>query len=288
VSKSTSEDSDDAEETDDILNPAEKLKTAVHSFLRKSANLLQGNYEDFYSEVENKTEKPDPDADTETESETIDIEENQETGEVIATTTQVVKGEDGSTSTIKTKEKFKNGKMQEKTIGTAKLMNIGKLLEEKTPVTETEENVKLDGLSNIIKPINQVVQKAFLDAAKNNPEALSELSKVDLSDLIKVFSSIFSKTNDIEDAYRQVLKGVQELGAKKFIEQFSDIEVNESDSLEKGYLQKLEKIVKNMMSNPEVFSKMDNSKLHHLLKEYLTQIESSTEDQVTGEESAAP
>ena len=60
--------------------------------------------------MENKTEKPDPDADTETESETIDIEENQETGEVIATTTQVVKGEDGSTSTIKTKEKFKNGR----------------------------------------------------------------------------------------------------------------------------------------------------------------------------------
>ena len=159
------------------------------------------------------------------------------------------------------------GKIQEKTIGTAKLMNIGKLLKEETPVTD--EN---DGLLDMIKPINQVVQKAFLDAAKNNPEALSELSKVDLSDLIKVFSSIFSKTNDIEDAYRQVLKGVQELGAKKFIEQFSDTEVNESDSLEKGYLQKLEKIVKNMMSNPEVFSKMDNSKLHHLVKEYLTQV----------------
>ena len=55
--------------------------------------------------MENKTEKPDPD----TETDTIDIEENQATGEVIATTTHVVKGEDGSTSTIKTKEKFKNG-----------------------------------------------------------------------------------------------------------------------------------------------------------------------------------
>ena len=162
------------------------------------------------------------------------------------------------------------GKIQEKTIGTAKLMNIGKLLKEETPVTD--ENVKFDGLLDMIKPINQVVQKAFLDAAKNNPEALSELSKLDLSDLIKVFSSIFSKTNDIEDAYRQVLKGVQELGAKKFIEQFSDTEINESDSLEKGSIQKLVKIVRNMMSNPEVFSKMDNSKLHHLVKEYLTQV----------------
>ena len=62
--------------------------------------------------MENKTEKPDPDTDTQTETETIDIEENQATGEVIATTTHVVKGEDGSTSTIKTKEKFKNGKLR--------------------------------------------------------------------------------------------------------------------------------------------------------------------------------
>ena len=57
--------------------------------------------------MENKTEKPDTDA---ADAETIDIEENQATGEVIATTTHVVKGEDGSTSTIKTKEKFKNGR----------------------------------------------------------------------------------------------------------------------------------------------------------------------------------
>ena len=57
--------------------------------------------------MENKTEKPDTDA---ADADTIDIEENQVTGEVIATTTHVVKGEDGSTSTIKTKEKFKNGR----------------------------------------------------------------------------------------------------------------------------------------------------------------------------------
>lgn len=53
------EDSEDADENDDIANPTEKLKTAVHSFLQKSANLLQGNYEEFYSDVENKTEDPD-------------------------------------------------------------------------------------------------------------------------------------------------------------------------------------------------------------------------------------
>ena len=34
------EDSEDANENDDIANPTEKLKTAVHSFLQKSANLV--------------------------------------------------------------------------------------------------------------------------------------------------------------------------------------------------------------------------------------------------------
>ena len=60
--------------------------------------------------MENKTEKPDTDTDVDADAETIDIEENHVTGEVIATSTHVVKGEDGSTSTIKTKEKFKNGR----------------------------------------------------------------------------------------------------------------------------------------------------------------------------------
>ena len=149
-------------------------------------------------------------------------------------------------------------------------MNIGKLLKEETPVTDTED--KFDDVLDLIKPINQIAQKAFLEAGENNPEALSELSKLDFSDLIKVFSSIFSKTNDIEDAYRQVLKGVQELGAKKFIEQFSDIEVNESDSLERGYLQTVKETIKKLMLNPEVSSKMDNSQLHRLVREGLTQV----------------
>ena len=44
VSKSSPEDADNAEETDDIFHPADKLKTAVHSFLRKSANLVNKIY----------------------------------------------------------------------------------------------------------------------------------------------------------------------------------------------------------------------------------------------------
>ena len=157
-------------------------------------------------------------------------------------------------------------------------MNIGKLLQEELPFQDKNDKIQFDGISDFIKPVNEIFQKVLKEATLQNPQTLSELLTIDMSDLMRVFRSVFAETDDIEAAYRQVMKGVEELGAKKFVEQFSDIEVNESDSLEKGYLQKLEKIVKNMMSNPEVFSKMDNSKLHHLVKEYLTQVISQTQD----------
>ena len=43
VSKSVDA-TEDTEEDDDISNPAEKLKTAVHSFLQKSANLVKKEF----------------------------------------------------------------------------------------------------------------------------------------------------------------------------------------------------------------------------------------------------
>ena len=151
-------------------------------------------------------------------------------------------------------------------------MNIGKLLQEELPVQDKNDKIQFDGISDFIKPVNEIFQKVLKEATLQNPQTLSELLTIDMSDLMRVFRSVFAETDDIEAAYRQVMKGVEELGAKKFVEQFSDIEVNESDSLEKGYLQKLDKIIKNMMSNPEVFSKMDNSQLHYLVKEYLSQV----------------
>lgn len=55
--------------------------------------------------MENKTEEPG----SQDNVESIDIEENIVTGEVTATSTHVVKGKDGTTETIETKEKFLNG-----------------------------------------------------------------------------------------------------------------------------------------------------------------------------------
>ena len=66
---------------------------------------LQGNYEEFYSDVENKTEDPD----SQENVESIDVSVDKVTGEVVTTTTQTQLDEDGSVTTIKTKEKFQNG-----------------------------------------------------------------------------------------------------------------------------------------------------------------------------------
>ena len=55
--------------------------------------------------MENKTEDPD----SQENVESIDIEVDKLTGEVVTTTTQTQMDEDGSVTTIKTKEKFKDG-----------------------------------------------------------------------------------------------------------------------------------------------------------------------------------
>ena len=68
---------------------------------------LQGNYEEFYSDVENKTEDPD----SQENVESIDVSVDKVTGEVVTTTTQTQLDEDGSVTTIKTKEKFQNGRI---------------------------------------------------------------------------------------------------------------------------------------------------------------------------------
>ena len=169
---------------------------------------------------------------------------------------------------------FLSGQIQDKTVGKAKLMKIEKVQQEQTSVEDKNEvkSDKSDSILDLIKPVNEIIQKLLREASVDHPSALSELLTIDSSDLIKVFRRIFTKTDDIEDSYRQLLKGVEEHGAAKFVEQFSDIEYNESDSLEKGYLQKLDNIFKNLMSKPGVLSKMDNSQIHQLYREYLTQV----------------
>lgn len=193
----------------------------------------------------------------------------------MTTTNQTQLDEDGSVTTIKTKEKFQNGQVKDKTVGTAKLMKIGRLQQEETSDREKNE-IESDSISDFLKPVNEIVQKLLREASVHHPSALSELLTVDSSDLIRVFRTLLTKTDDIEETYRQLLNGVEELGAKKFVEQFRDMEDHDSDSLGKEYFQKMDKIIKSMLSEPEVLKRMDNSQIHQLYKEYLTQIESSS------------
>ena len=163
------------------------------------------------------------------------------------------------------------GQIKDKTVGTAKLMKIGRLQQEETSDHEKNE-IESDSISDFLKPVNEIVQKLLREASVHHPSALSELLTVDSSDLIRVFRTLFTKTDDIEETYRQLLNGIEELGAKKFVEQFSDMEVHDSDSLGKEYFQKMDKIIKSMISKPEVLRRMDNSQIRHLYKEYLTQV----------------
>ena len=55
--------------------------------------------------MENKTEDPD----SQENVESIDVSVDKVTGEVVTTSTQTQLNEDGSVTTIKTKEKFQNG-----------------------------------------------------------------------------------------------------------------------------------------------------------------------------------
>ena len=67
-----------------------------------------GSDEDNTTENDNKittVDKVDQD-----DIESISIDEDNVTGDVVATTTRVVKTQDGSSTKIKTTERFKNGK----------------------------------------------------------------------------------------------------------------------------------------------------------------------------------
>ena len=57
--------------------------------------------------MENKTEDPD----SQENVESIDVSVDKVTGEVVTTTNQTQLDEDGSVTTIKTKEKFQNGRI---------------------------------------------------------------------------------------------------------------------------------------------------------------------------------
>ena len=175
----------------------------------------------------------------------VRIDEDSVTGDVTATTTRIIRGDDGTTSKITTTEKFNKGKFVckyirftyisvnmnlyllgdqfvEKTLGRATLKKLsdtkisqGTLTSEKD---EEESNVNKDNLEDILKvlkPFNEML----LSEELANPDLFDELFSIDFSDLVKVFHHLLSESDSIEETYNKMILGAKRLGVQKFAEE---------------------------------------------------------------------
>lgn len=146
----SSADGDLDEDKDD--EGTDKLKSAVHAFLEKNLNVA------------------DPQLDP-NRAETIYVQMDNETGEIISQKTHTIRSPDGSSRTIKTIEKIKNGEIEtENRVGQAKLMKI----EEMMNIEDVDEDTieKSFSVPNVIGDIN------------NSEKDLKELEGKVIDDLV--------------------------------------------------------------------------------------------------------
>lgn len=146
----SSADGDLDEDKDD--EGTDKLKSAVHAFLEKNLNVA------------------DPQLDP-NRAETIYVQMDNETGEIISQKTHTIRSPDGSSRTIKTIEKIKNGEIEtENRVGQAKLMKI----EEMMNIEDVDEDTieKSFFVPNVIGDIN------------NSEKDLKELEGKVIDDLV--------------------------------------------------------------------------------------------------------
>jgi len=143
-------DGDLDEENDD--EATDKLKSAVHAFLEK--NLDPGD-------PQLDPAKPD----------TIYVQMDNQTGEIISHKTHTIRSPDGSSRTIKTIEKIKNGEIQtENSVGEAKIMKI----EEMMNIEDVDEDTIEDTF-----PVPNVIGEI-----KNTEKDLKEFEGKAIDDLI--------------------------------------------------------------------------------------------------------
>jgi len=137
-------DSDFASSTDEDLDEdnddkaTDKLKSAVHAFLEKNLN------------------SPEPDHGLKSPN-TMYVEMDNQTGEIISHKTQTIRGPDGSSRTVKTVEKIKNGVVKtENSVGEAKIMKIEEIMN----IEDVEEDTMEESFPepNVIGDINNTEQ----------------------------------------------------------------------------------------------------------------------------------
>lgn len=246
---------------------------------------------------------------------------DNETGEIISQKTHTIRSPDGSSRTIKTIEKIKNGEIEtENRVGQAKLMKIEEMMniedvdedtiEKSFPVpnvigdiNNTEKDLKeLEGkviddlvfgvndpkesekssqnvpdfgnMISFLKPASEAVQKLIEEITLRDPKVIQELLSIDFRDLLKVFQKIFLKSNSIEEAYRTLFEGVSQLGAEKFIENFSKTQKSKDNKIDLRTDEIVNKFVSSMSGDGgKIADMLGTEKLNELVGEYIKNME---------------
>jgi len=136
---------------------------------------------------------------------------------------------------------------------------------------DTTSNVvpNFDDLISFLKPASEIVQKLVTETTLKNPDVIQELLSLDFKVLIKVFQQIFVQSDSIEEAYRTLFEGVSQLGAEKFVENFSKKQ-NLGENERNTYYEFVNKFVSEISSSEENLAKMlGNEKLTELVGEYI-------------------
>lgn len=153
----------------------------------------------------------------------VRVDEDSVTGEVTATTTRIIRGEDGTTSKITTTEKFSNVKTGdlsvEKTVGKAtwKKLSDTKISEEATP-SDKVSDVDIDNLEDILSVL-KTFNDMLLSEELANPDLLDELFSLEFSDLMTMFYHLLSQSDDMEQTYTKMISGAKFHGVQKFAEE---------------------------------------------------------------------
>lgn len=153
----------------------------------------------------------------------VRVDEDSVTGEVTATTTRIIRGEDGTTSKITTTEKFSNVKTGdlsvEKTVGKAtwKKLSDTKISEEATP-SDKVSDVDIDNLEDILSVL-KTFNDMLLSEELANPDLLDELFSLEFSDLMTMFYHLLSQSDDMEQTYTKMISGAKIHGVQKFAEE---------------------------------------------------------------------
>jgi len=207
----------------------------------------------------------------------VRIDEDSVTGDVTATTTRIIRGDDGTTSKITTTEKFSKGDQSvEKTLGKVTLKKLsdtkisqGTLTSEKD---EEESNVNKDNLEDILKvlkPFNEMLISEELA----NPDLFDELFSLDFSDLVKVFHHLLSESDSIEETYNKMILGAKRLGVQKFAEEvLKSASEENNDNIRHLSLETITKYIASYKgSYQDIVGLIGNKKLSHLFQLYLNQ-----------------